>query len=158
FLDSAITCLGAPDTVAVLGRPSELHRVTIRIEEWLGLRRADDKRPAISRVLERLITYMNKHYMERLQLRDLAAEVKLSPEHLDHLFSAAVGIGVMHFRMMVRIEAARDLLAATDWKIENVAASIGFYDAPHFSRVFRELTGLRPGRYRQQSSIHTTRA
>ena len=86
------------------------------------------------------------------------AEVKLSPEHLDHLFSAAVGIGVMHFRMMVRIEAARDLLAATDWKIENVAASIGFYDAPHFSRVFRELTGLRPGRYRQQSSIHTTRA
>jgi AraC-like DNA-binding protein len=46
------------------------------------------------------------------------------------------------------MEKARQLLEASDDKLEVVAATVGYANAAIFSRVFKRWVGLAPGEYR----------
>ena len=48
----------------------------------------------------------------------------------------------------VRIQAARRLLSTTNRALADIAHETGFTDQSHFTRCFRETTGLTPGDYR----------
>ncbi|MEC0168226.1 helix-turn-helix domain-containing protein [Paenibacillus graminis] len=49
----------------------------------------------------------------------------------------------------VRIKEARTLLVGTGLKVSQIAEKIGFDNMTHFGRVFKEITGLSPLKYRQ---------
>ena len=49
-----------------------------------------------------------------------------------------------------RINAARQLLTATDLPVHEIAAACGYQNATHFMRQFKEITGLTPSAYRNR--------
>jgi AraC family transcriptional regulator len=51
------------------------------------------------------------------------------------------------------VERARELLAADDMPIAQVAAAAGFSHQEHLTRVFGRQTGMTPGAYRR-SLLH----
>jgi len=71
---------------------------------------------------------------------------------LAHLFRAETGMTVRDYRTRVRVEITRDLLSHSDENLADIAAFVGFFDASHLSRVFREIKGKRPSTYRR--SLH----
>ena len=48
----------------------------------------------------------------------------------------------------VRIEFARRELAVSSSSLSDIAASAGFCDQSHFSRLFKQYTGVTPAEYR----------
>jgi AraC-like DNA-binding protein len=150
--ERTLDCLAAPPSVnTLLSRPSELRQLALQVDTLLYGESPRTVALAVNRAVERLVTHMSHHYSEHLRLQDLASVSGLSPNHLAHVFHAAVGTGVMRFLTMVRVEAAKDLLTHTNAKLDSIAESVGFCDSAHLSRVFHRLTGCRPGQYRRRS-------
>ena len=51
-----------------------------------------------------------------------------------------------------RVEAARQLLAASDRTIPQIASLLRFCDQSYFTMVFRRQTGMTPGAYRKKNT------
>jgi AraC family transcriptional activator of tynA and feaB len=87
----------------------------------------------------------------RLTPGHIAAALGISPRYLRLLFSQEEETISRHITRRRIEEATRELTDAT-WRgttITDIAYHWGFGDAAHFSRAFREQTGLSPRRYRQ---------
>jgi len=78
----------------------------------------------------------------------LAHEAGVHPVHLSRAFRRAYGATPGEYSRRIRIEHARRLLARSTKAISQVANLVGFCDQSHFTRVFKDLTGLPPARYR----------
>jgi AraC-like DNA-binding protein len=90
--------------------------------------------------------YLEAHYAENVQLKDLAAVAGLSPYHLNRVFRAEVGLPPHAYQTQLRIAAARRLLRQ-GWPIAHVAAETGFADQSHLTRQFQRLLLISPGQY-----------
>ena len=80
----------------------------------------------------------------------LARAVGMSRKSLAGQFHRHVGVGPKAFARVVRFGAAIDAAQAgrrVNWA--EVAASCGYFDQAHFTREFREFTGLTPGEFRE---------
>lgn len=49
----------------------------------------------------------------------------------------------------LRVEVAAERLTASDAPLAQIALAAGYYDQSHFTRAFREATGMTPGVYRR---------
>lgn len=100
------------------------------------------------RVLKRLTDHIEDHCLRPIRLQELADLVGLSPSYLSHAFKAATGMPPHRYQMTARIRRACAMLTATDLPLSEIADRAGFSDQPHFTRVFRKLTGRTPAAWR----------
>lgn len=82
-------------------------------------------------------------------LSDFAAECGYSADYLGRIFSRAVGISFSEYLANARVNKAKFLLSSTSLSVEGVAEALGYYDTCYFSRQFKRITGVPPGRYRK---------
>ncbi len=94
------------------------------------------------------LAYIDRHYGGQLSIHDLASMVGLSPSRFAHLFKEITGFSIMKYLKLVRLEAAKRLLAETNDGIKSVAAAVNLPDRSHFVRDFRKVHGVSPTRYR----------
>lgn len=78
----------------------------------------------------------------------LAAELNMSDRHLRRLFRKQTGVSMHRYYMQRRIARARVLLQRTDLPVKVVAHELGFADVYYFSRQFKAICGVPPGRFR----------
>lgn len=94
------------------------------------------------------------HWIERqldhpLTLDLIAAQAGLSPYHFSRLFSARMGRSVMaHVRARRLVRGARRLSQEPDLKLVELALDCGFESQEAFTRAFKRLFGVAPGRFR----------
>ena len=98
--------------------------------------------PRVALMKERLAADL----VEPLSLTELAAQVGLSPFHAARLFTQATRMPPHAWRNQLRLQRAlgplRDGVPVAD-----VAAACGFTDQSHFTRHFRRMFGVPPGRW-----------
>lgn len=82
----------------------------------------------------------------------MASECGLSTDHLGHVFKQAVGYAPMDYFQRRRIQHACTWLLNPRHSITDVALTLGFSDAAHFSRLFRRYHGNSPREYRKMYS------
>ncbi|CAM2178814.1 AraC family transcriptional regulator [Paraburkholderia sacchari] len=83
---------------------------------------------------------------EPLRVADLAQAVGLSPFHATRLFTQATGLPPHAWRTQLRLQRALGPLRAGA-PVAEVAAASGFTDQSHFTRHFRRMFGVPPGRW-----------
>jgi AraC-like DNA-binding protein len=83
---------------------------------------------------------------EPVTLTELAEAVGLSPFHAARLFAQATGLPPHAWRNQLRLQRALAPLRAGA-SITEVAAASGFTDQSHFTRHFRRMFGVPPGRW-----------
>jgi AraC-like DNA-binding protein len=88
---------------------------------------------------------------EPLALPDVAAAVGMPYQTWRKRFRAATGSAPARYRLLRRVDAARDLLRRTSMGTRDIAASLGFTDEHHLSRQFRRTTGRTAGEYRRDA-------
>ena len=84
-----------------------------------------------------------------IDLETLAREAGWSVPHLHDRFQAHLGISPHQWLMRRRLHAARQLLAATDQPIAEIAGACGFADAAAFCRAFKRGEGTSPAAWRR---------
>jgi AraC family transcriptional regulator len=88
-------------------------------------------------------------FKESLRLAELSREVRMHPVHVAREFHRYYGTTIGQFRRQCRIDFACDRLAHSMLPIVEIAFESGFAQQPHFTNVFKRLTGLTPCRYRK---------
>ncbi len=96
------------------------------------------------------LRYMTKHYSHPLTLESVAAEVGLSPNYFSSLFRKTTGISFREQLCRIRIEESKRLLLSTDYSLTDIAVAMGFNDQSYYCKVFKRITGLTPGRYKNK--------
>ena len=82
----------------------------------------------------------------------------LSPFYISRLFKNEVGDTPINYLISLRMkEAEQLLLAQPDASVQDIAKSVGYEDAYHFSKVFKKLLAslrLTSGKSRGKSIAH----
>ncbi|QIF01140.1 AraC family transcriptional regulator [Roseimicrobium sp. ORNL1] len=97
-----------------------------------------------ARKLAMVLAYIDQNISEPLTLEMMAQVASISASHFSDLFRQCMGQSPHQYLMARRVEKAKDLLASTDHSIAEVAASVGFADQSHLTRLMRRFTGLTP--------------
>lgn len=101
-------------------------------------------------VVGRAETFLDEHLADpNLDLQRLADAANVSVSTLGRSFRSVRDTTPWQYVLTSRIERAKDLLVSTDRPLAAVALDAGFYDQPHFTRTFREITGTTPGTFRR---------
>ena len=97
--------------------------------------------------LHRVLAYIDEHMGERISLGELAREAGISRFHFARQFRLSTGESPMEYLRRVRIERSKRILQARETTIAEVAATLGFSDQSHFTRIFGRLVGVSPGSF-----------
>jgi AraC-like DNA-binding protein len=94
--------------------------------------------------------YVEEHYTETISMAHLARISGMSSTHFNRRFQQLLRMTPTQYVRTLRIQVARQLLTTTTRTLTDIATSIGFTDQSHFTKRFRETTGLTPDAYRQR--------
>ena len=100
-------------------------------------------------VIQKVVAFVNSNYMNKISLDDIAKEGFLSSSYLSKLFKSEMKINLSTYINNVRIEKSKLLLLDSSLSIFDVAAMVGFEEQSYFSKVFRNIVGVSPGKFRQ---------
>lgn len=106
--------------------------------------------PPFSKATRKAVNYINSHLQEKITLEILARTAKLSPGRFSHLFREETGMSPMAYLQAERIKTARNMLLYTDYTVSEISTILCFSSESHFIKVFKQYTGLSPGKYRNQ--------
>lgn len=84
-----------------------------------------------------------------IRLAELAALCGLSRSHFARAFKQSTGLPPHRWLLARRVERAQDLLLNSSLPLDRVAASCGFVDQSHLSRVFSKHVGQSPSAWRR---------
>jgi AraC family transcriptional regulator len=104
--------------------------------------------------LRAVVEYIEEYLNAGLTLEHLAEVARLSPFHFARQFKAASGLPPHQYVIGRRVERAKDLLQArAGLSLAEVALRAGFSDQSQFSRHFKRVVGVTPGRFRAPARI-----
>lgn len=96
-----------------------------------------------------LAAWIEERLAEPLTLELIAQRAGLSAYHFSRLFTARMGRSVMaHVRGRRLVRGARRLCAEPELKLVELAFDCGFESQEAFSRAFKRVFGVSPGRFR----------
>ncbi|MDQ6800821.1 MAG: AraC family transcriptional regulator [Acidobacteriota bacterium] len=106
------------------------------------------REPWVGRVTEILRDRFRSH----LTLEEIAAEVGASPLRVSAVFRRVYHRSIAEEQRRLRVEFASQRLRDRDASLADIALEAGFSDQPHFSRAFKQVTGMTPARFRDAES------
>ena len=98
--------------------------------------------------LQPVLRYIRENLHCPITLEDLAAAAHLEKSYFSRKFKAISGSTPMDYLRQVRLTKARELLRYSDMTVTQVAQALGFRSLHHFSKTFRQFTGISPMAYK----------
>jgi len=118
-----------------------------------GGRNICDSEPQSETLAERCLSYIERNYMNQVRLEDVAEQIGRNKSYTSSLVSRSTGMTVVEHLNRVRVKHACAMLAYSDVAIEQVAEVCGFTNTKNFCRVFKQIVGTTPTRYRTSHEI-----
>jgi AraC family transcriptional regulator len=103
------------------------------------------------RWLERAKQYAEANCAHRLRLVEVADAVGVHPFHLARQFRRHFRCTLGEYVRRLRVEFACRQLTVSDVSLVEIALAAGFSHQSHFSRVFKQQTGMTPSAFRHLS-------
>ena len=104
-------------------------------------------------IVENTYQYIKEHYAENIKYEQLAERSYLSLSCFSKIFKEVTGVTVTAVLQNYRIEASCDLLKNTRLPITEIASAVGYTDAKHYYKLFRQIKSVTPGEYRKKNRI-----
>jgi AraC family transcriptional regulator len=102
--------------------------------------------------IERAVRFIERHFQEKISLKEIAEVARLSPYHFLRTFSATIGVSPHKYLIGCRLRHAQRLIIsnASSRLLADIAVEAGFYDEAHLASHFRRAFGQPPGRWLRQ--------
>jgi AraC-like DNA-binding protein len=110
----------------------------------------DCREPHLPGPIREVLLYVEQHYRERINVRELARMAHVSARHLNRKLQETMRVSAKEYITRTRIRAACKQLLGTNTSIQDIALDSGFYDQSSFTRMFRKHTGTTPRLYRRR--------
>ena len=91
--------------------------------------------------------HLQAHLNEPPRIAGLAKQAKMSEPKLRKLFKRIFGRGAFEYYQFLRMEAAGRLLKDKKLTVSEAGYQLGFTNLSHFTRVFKQHTGMKPKKY-----------
>ena len=101
--------------------------------------------------IQTVIDYIMLNPTEEYTSDKLSGMAEVAETTFRRLFKEATGKTATEFIRQVRLTTAARLLLVSNDPVNCIAHDVGFEDANHFTRVFRQAFVMTPGRYRKMS-------
>jgi predicted TIM-barrel enzyme/AraC-like DNA-binding protein len=94
--------------------------------------------------------YIEEHYMNEVQLGDLALVAHVSPSYLSTRFKKEMGVSFSEYLVRFRVSKARELLKTKNISCKEAAERVGYKDYVQFSKMFKKYLGEKPTDYKNK--------
>lgn len=111
---------------------------------------AREKGKRRGRHTEAAIRYVRLHLHEKITLTGAAQAASVSCAHLSRVFQAETGLSFTEFVRRERVEEAKQLLDYTQESLSAISQYLQFSTQSYFVKVFKKVTGMTPGAYRNR--------
>jgi transcriptional regulator GlxA family with amidase domain len=103
--------------------------------------------------IEQAKAALSKDLESTVDIPQIALDLGLGYENFRKRFQRETGLSPARYRSEQRIEAAKQIFRFSPQATnDQIAGQLGFSDGFHFSKRFKELTGLTPGEYKRSFS------
>lgn len=108
---------------------------------------AESRFASESASLTPVLSYIDTHYSEVIDLETLCGLIQVTPQYLCRLFRKRLGIRPLEYITRRRIQQAKVYLREGEKTIKEIALEVGYTDAGYFSAVFKRSEGVSPREY-----------
>lgn len=103
----------------------------------------------MSPVIKQALRYIHEHYAEALTLKSLGLQFHIHPNYLGQLFHKQTGDTFTDYLNKFRIDKAKELLADSRLKVNEIARQVGYWETGYFYKQFKKHVGMVPGDYKE---------
>ena len=101
-------------------------------------------------IIQPAVHYIHKNYTTSLiDMQFLSGLCGISYDYLRQLFKKIYGVSPIKYINALKLKHAQELLASGLYSVQEAAYNAGFSDVSHFSRFFKDHTGVSPSKYLQ---------
>lgn len=117
------------------------------LSQWVNQREQDH---AVQQHLfiEHVTEYIHAHFDQDISLQQIAEHFDCSPYQLSRLFKEYKNMTFVEYVIRYRMEKAKEWLVHTDLSIKEISSRLRYASTQNFTRVFKQITGMPPGNYR----------
>jgi len=105
---------------------------------------------ASARLIQDTKSYIQHHYEEDLSLQAVADTFGVSPAYLSRMFKLETKMTFSDYVIAFKINKAKEWLAHSDLSIKDISERLYYTTVQNFSRTFKQITGVPPGKYRNK--------
>ena len=99
--------------------------------------------------------FIQKNYMEKLSLADIAASGAVGQSKCCKLFARFFFQSPTMYLTQHRLTKSMELLLNTDLPVIEIALSVGFGSASYYTETFRKWIGKTPSEFRKEGKFHS---
>lgn len=137
------------------GLQLNFQRLLYEWNEQLGKQEASGKAAV---PIDRTLSYMHKHYGEKIKLETLSSLVGLTPTSYSRSFKKARNMSPFEYLNQIRIDSAKQLLEQNGYSVKTAASAVGIGSEFYFSRMFKKTVGLSPTLYMKRRQLKVAAA
>lgn len=100
-----------------------------------------------NQILSNAMEYIAEHTRERIKVSVLARQCNVSPAYLSLLFKRHLGISPAAYMLQTRLEESRQLICNGTGNMAQIASTLCFSSAQHYSTAFKRQYGFTPKAY-----------
>ncbi len=100
-------------------------------------------------IIYKSIDFIRQNYMKKITLDEVSASVFLSPSYFSKVFKDEMKTTFNNYLNHVRIEMSKKLLSDDSVPLTEVSNLVGYEAQSYFSKVFKKVVGISPGKYRE---------
>jgi len=104
---------------------------------------------ADSTIINNLSHFIESNFMQEHHIGFYSKAFNITEKHLNDICNRAFNCSlkkILHDRLM---QESRRLLLSSELSVSEIAYKLNFHDNSYFNKVFRQSTGLTPGRFRE---------
>ena len=105
------------------------------------------------RKIKEALQYIQEHYRDDLNMATVSNYVSMNYSLFSITFKEYTGVNFVNYLKEIRVQAAKELLENTDWKIQEVSKQVGYENDKHFLKIFKSLCGVSPTEYRNNFQV-----
>lgn len=106
-----------------------------------------------SQIIQKAVSYCKNNLVADITLESIAEYVSMNKSYFSYLFKKEMGENFWDYLTKLRITKAKELLRDTNLKSYVIAELVGYKNASHFGKVFKENVGLTPAEFKGKSII-----
>ncbi|WP_432666172.1 AraC family transcriptional regulator [Wukongibacter baidiensis] len=102
--------------------------------------------------IQNAVDYVEENLTSKVTLEEVSSKAYFSMYHFHRIFNAMVGSSIKDYIRMRRLTEAAYELISTEKRIIDIAIEYQFESQESFTRAFKKMYGITPGKYRKNKN------